>query len=67
MISMLSIFADGVFSHRALDPDFDAEEGFRLLQTIVDAILTGRLDLNKAAPAPAPATWTDEVATKTTL
>jgi len=67
MINMLSIFADGVFSHRALDPDFDAEEGFRLLQTIIDAILTGRLDLNKAAPAPTPATWTDEVATKTTL
>jgi len=47
MIGLLTALGDGLFTHRALDPDFDAEEGFRLVQVVVDAILTGRLDLNK--------------------
>ena len=56
MIELLTALGDGLFTHRALDPEYDAEEGFRLVQLVMSAILEGRLDLSKpAAPMAAVA------------
>ena len=60
MIELLMALGDGLFTHRALDPNFDAEEGFRLVQLVLDAVLTGRLDLNKPAPSSQPADSTTQ-------
>ena len=53
MISLLSALGDGLFTRRALDPNCDPEEGFRLLQIVLEAVLTGRIDLQKPVAAPA--------------
>jgi TetR/AcrR family transcriptional regulator, repressor for uid operon len=60
-ITVLSAMGDGFFTRRALEPDFDAWEGFRLLVNVMDALLSGKIDLdrplsetsNSLGPAPA--------------
>lgn len=60
-ITVLSAMGDGLFTRRALEPDFDAEEGFRLLVNVMDALLSGKIELdrplsntsNSLGPAPA--------------
>jgi TetR/AcrR family transcriptional regulator, repressor for uid operon len=46
-ITVLSAMGDGLFTRRALEPDFDAEEGFRLLVNVMDALMSGKVDLNR--------------------
>jgi TetR/AcrR family transcriptional repressor of uid operon len=46
-ITVLSAMGDGFFTRRALEPDFDAQEGFRLLVNVMDALLSGKIELNR--------------------
>ncbi|GLS18638.1 hypothetical protein GCM10007874_16550 [Labrys miyagiensis] len=46
-ITVLSAMGDGFFTRRALEPDFDAWEGFRLLVNVMDALLSGKVELNR--------------------
>lgn len=46
-ITVLSAMGDGMFTRRALDPDFDAEEGFRLMVNVMDALLSGSIPLDR--------------------
>jgi TetR/AcrR family transcriptional repressor of uid operon len=50
-ITVLSAMGDGLFTRRALEPEFDAEEGFRLLVNVMDALLSGKIDLGKTYSA----------------
>jgi TetR/AcrR family transcriptional regulator, repressor for uid operon len=54
LISTVSALGDGLFMRRALDPDFDAEEGFRLLLAVMEGIMTGGVAIGRGANAPAP-------------
>jgi TetR/AcrR family transcriptional regulator, repressor for uid operon len=46
-ITVLSAMGDGLFTRRALEPDFDAAEGFRLLVNVMDALLSGKIELDR--------------------
>lgn len=46
-ITVLSAMGDGFFTRRALEADFDAWEGFRLLVNVMDALLSGKVELNR--------------------
>ncbi|MDQ0394728.1 TetR/AcrR family transcriptional regulator [Labrys monachus] len=47
-ITVLSAMGDGLFTRRALEPDFDTGEGFRLLVNVMAALLSGRVDLGRS-------------------
>jgi TetR/AcrR family transcriptional regulator, repressor for uid operon len=49
-ITVLSAMGDGLFTRRALEPDFDAWEGFRLLVNVMDAMLSGKVELDRPLP-----------------
>lgn len=49
--AVLGAIGDGMHMHRAIDPTFDPNEGFRLMLVVMDAIFSGRLDLNRPDPA----------------
>ncbi|CAM5770758.1 hypothetical protein LMIY3S_03280 [Labrys miyagiensis] len=46
-ITVLSAMGDGFFTRRALEPDFDVWEGFRLLVNVMDALLSGKVELDR--------------------
>jgi AcrR family transcriptional regulator len=50
LIAVISALGDGLFMRRAIDPAFDAQEGFRLLLAVLDAIVSGRVDLSRPDP-----------------
>lgn len=50
LVSVISALGDGMFMRRALDPDFDAEQGFRRLLSVMNAIIAGAVDLAATAP-----------------
>lgn len=50
LVTVLCALGDGLFLRRALDPDFDPEEGFRLLTIVLDAIVSRRVDFSRPAP-----------------
>jgi TetR/AcrR family transcriptional regulator, repressor for uid operon len=60
LIEIVSALGDGLFMRRALDPTYDAEEGFARLLAVMNGILTGAIDLAPRAPAAAPALQTVE-------
>ena len=47
LVTVISALGDGLFMRRALDPDFDANEGFRLLLAVLDGIVAGKIDLDR--------------------
>jgi hypothetical protein len=47
----VSALGDGLFMRRALDPTFDAEQGFKILLAVMNGILTHRIDLGGGAAA----------------
>lgn len=51
VIAVLSAMSDGMFTRRALDPNFDIEEGFRLLVNVMDSLLSGSIPLDRPLPA----------------
>ncbi|PRH87885.1 TetR/AcrR family transcriptional regulator [Labrys okinawensis] len=51
VITVLSAMGDGLFTRRALEPDFDVEEGFRLLVNVMDALLSGKIELDRPLSA----------------
>lgn len=51
--AVLSAIGDGMHMHRALDPDFDPAEAFRLMLVVMKAIFSGQLDLNRPQEAEA--------------
>jgi AcrR family transcriptional regulator len=52
LVTVISALGDGLFMRRALDPDFDANEGFRLLLAVLDGIVAGKIDLDRPDPDP---------------
>jgi AcrR family transcriptional regulator len=46
LVFTVSALGDGLFMRRALDPTFDAEQGFKILLGVMDGILTHRIDLS---------------------
>jgi len=50
VITVLSAMGDGMFTRRALEPDFDVEDGFRLLVNVMDALMSGKIPLDRPLP-----------------
>ena len=46
LLTVIMALADGLWKRRAIDPDFDAEVGFRLLFAVMDRLFTGQIDLS---------------------
>jgi TetR/AcrR family transcriptional regulator, repressor for uid operon len=50
LIEVVSALGDGMFMRRALDPTYDAEEGFSRLMAVMNGILSGAIDVAPRAP-----------------
>jgi TetR/AcrR family transcriptional regulator, repressor for uid operon len=51
LVFTVSALGDGLFMRRALDPTFDAEQGFKILLAVMNGILTHRIDLGGGTAA----------------